>query len=191
MSALKFFREFVLQPHKVGAVSASSRELAETIASAASVHDAAFVVEFGPGTGAITSVVSDALPCDSRLVAFEINPSFCDHLRQKYPAHSIIEDSAVNASKHLQRDGDANCDSVICGLPLAVFDGPMQDDLIGQAHNVLRRGGKFVAFSYLHSPFLPGGRRLPGKLFSQFTKVEKTPIVWRNLPPAFVYTAEK
>src|SRR3989344_5651887 len=41
------------------------------------------VVEFGPGTGAITRALLDALPRQATLYSFEISPRFRDYLRQK------------------------------------------------------------------------------------------------------------
>ena len=81
------------------------------------------------------------------------------------------------------------CDAVVCGLPLASFNDSLQDDIIGEAHRVLRKGGAFVAFSYIQSPYLPQGRKIRDTLLKRFGRVEKSRIVWNNLPPAFAYTA--
>jgi hypothetical protein len=47
--------------------------------------------------------------------------------------------------------------------------------------------GQFVAFAYAHAAWLPTSLRFRGKLMEHFRCVETTPIVWRNLPPAFVF----
>jgi phospholipid N-methyltransferase len=39
--------------------------------------------------------------------------------------------------------------------------------------------------------WMPGGRRFRRLLEANFSRVIATEIVWRNLPPAFVYRCEK
>jgi phospholipid N-methyltransferase len=67
----------------------------------------------------------------------------------------------------------------------------LQDRLIDSILEILRPGGRFVTFAYLQGLLLPAGHAFSRKLQSRFRKVKKTRTVWRNLPPAFVYVAEK
>ena len=71
--------------------------------------------------------------------------------------------------------------------PLPVFVFVMQDTV----QEVLTPGGKFLTFAYLHGLLLPSGTRFKKCLSSRFEKIVETPIIWRNLPPAFVYCAER
>ena len=97
----------------------------------------------------------------------------------------------MNAGVRLREAGIEECDAVICGLPLASFNDQLQDEIVGAAYRVLRKGGKFVAFSYIHSPFLPQGGKIRETLLKRFGRVEKSRMVWNNLPPAFAYTAHR
>lgn len=191
MSAIQFLRQFVRRPASVGALSPSSRALAELLVEEAAIHNASSVIEFGPGTGAITEAISDGLSSDANFLAIEKNPVFCALLRERFPQWTIIEDSATNAGIHLRNAGLDECDAVICGLPLASFDDQLQNEIIGEAHRVLRKGGTFVAFSYLHSPYFPQGGKVRETFLKRFDTVEKSRMVWSNFPPAFVYTAHK
>ena len=191
MSAIQFLRQFVRRPGSIGAVSPSSRALAELLVDEAAIRNASFVIEFGPGTGAITEAIADELSYSAELLAIEKNPIFCSILRERFPQLTIVEDSAVNADVHLREAGIEECDAVICGLPLASFDDRLQDEIVGAAYRVLRKGGKFVAFSYIHSPYLPQGGKIRDTLLKRFGRVEKSRMVWNNLPPAFAYTAHR
>jgi phospholipid N-methyltransferase len=51
----------------------------------------------------------------------------------------------------------------------------------------LAPGGLFTTFAYVHARWLPTSLRFRQRLFRHFSRIEVTPIVWRNLPPAFVY----
>jgi phospholipid N-methyltransferase len=55
----------------------------------------------------------------------------------------------------------------------------------------LRPGGRFATFAYVHGTPFPGGIRFRRMLRERFAKVSLSPVVWRNLPPAFVYRCEK
>ena len=56
---------------------------------------------------------------------------------------------------------------------------------------VLRPGGQFVTFAYHAGTLLPAGRRFKKLLPRYFSSVEKSPTVWRNAPPAFVYRCRR
>ena len=77
MSAIQFLRQFVRRPASVGALSPSSRALAELLVEEAAIHNASSVIEFGPGTGAVTEAISDELSNDANFLAIEKNPIFC------------------------------------------------------------------------------------------------------------------
>jgi phospholipid N-methyltransferase len=57
--------------------------------------------------------------------------------------------------------------------------------------DVLRPGGLFVTYTYVMSPLMPGGRKFKRKVLERFSRVDCTPFVLVNVPPAFVYVAER
>jgi phosphatidylethanolamine/phosphatidyl-N-methylethanolamine N-methyltransferase len=63
----------------------------------------------------------------------------------------------------------------------------VQDRILKAIWNSLAPKGQFVAFAYAHSFWMPTALRFRGLLSRNFARVETTPIVWRNLPPAYVY----
>ena len=80
---------------------------------------------------------------------------------------------------------------IVCGLPWASFDARRQDALMSATVDALGEGGQFVTFAYLQGLMLPAGRRFAGRLNDWFSRVSRSPVVWRNLPPAFVYQCTK
>ena len=91
----------------------------------------------------------------------------------------------------LEETGLGAIDSIVCGLPWAVFDEELQDSLLNATLDSLKPGGQFATFAYLQGLLLPAGKRFKEKLAQSFSKVETSPTVWRNLPPAFVYRCTK
>lgn len=190
-NAWRFFEQFVTHPKEVGAFAASSKHLASAVTDAAGVSNANVVVEFGAGTGTITQVLCGKLREGATFFALEINPDFVELCRMSLPEVEIIEGSAENTLKYLQEHGKTECDSIVSGLPWAAFEEELQDRLLDATLGALRPGGRFATYMYLTSVLLPSGRRFKRKLDTRFSKVGKSRVCWKNLPPAIVYWGEK
>ncbi len=189
MHAIKFFKEFLAAPVNVGAMAASSTGLAEMVTDAANLPEDGVIVEWGPGTGVMTRKVLEKAP-KSTFITIEIQEDFVKIMREHFPDVAVIDGSAEDTARYLQEAGAEKCDAIVSGLPWAGFPEDLQDRLLAAAMDVLKPGGRFVTYTYLLSPYLPGGRRFRAKLNKTFSKVGTTPMVWKNLPPAFVYWAE-
>lgn len=187
----KFFLQFMAHPGEVGSLIPSSGELAHAVAQQGQVAEADTVIELGPGTGAITEAVLPQLQDGATFVALEINGDFVRLFQKRFPGVAIYEDTAEHARTYLERHGKEACDSVVSGLPWASFPDALQDSLLDAILDVLRPGGRFVTYTYLMSPYLPQGRRFRQKLERRFSDVGRSPMVWFNVPPAFVYCAKK
>ncbi|MEK7795527.1 MAG: methyltransferase domain-containing protein [Candidatus Hydrogenedentota bacterium] len=187
MPKLAFLRQFVTHPGDIGAMFETSQVVARHVAELACVREAKTVVEWGAGTGAVTGAIVDALPKSGKLLAFEINPAFCRLLGRRFPNIRVVKDSAVLTKQYLRDAGVERCDAIISGLPFAGFDETTQNALLDVIVESLRPGGAFVTFGYAQLRLLPGGRKIRAKLEERFKVVEKTPTIWRNIPPAFAY----
>jgi phosphatidylethanolamine/phosphatidyl-N-methylethanolamine N-methyltransferase len=188
---LKFLKQFIHAPRDVGAVLPSSHALADRVCEAARVRDCDTVVEWGCGTGAITEVLLDHLKPDATFFAMEISEDFVQTMAERFPQVVVHHDSAANTRRYLERLERSHCDGVVSGLPWTTFSHELQDELLEALVEVLRPGGRFVTYTYIMSPYLAAGRRFREKLESRFTRFSVSPIVWMNVPPAYVYIAEK
>jgi phospholipid N-methyltransferase len=55
----------------------------------------------------------------------------------------------------------------------------------------MRPGARFATFAYSHAAWMPPARKFRELLDSRFSQVETSKVVWRNVPPAFVYRCRK
>jgi phospholipid N-methyltransferase len=186
-SRARFFWEFVRKPGVVGAVAPSSGGLARRMVEWIDWPRARTVLEYGPGTGAFTREILSRLDAGARMVAIEINPHFAAALAEQFPAVRVHEENVKNVEKVCRDEGIAVVDAILCGLPWASFAPADQDECLEAMLRVLRPGGQFATFAYLQGLLLPAGRRFRRKLRQYFSRVQTSSIVWRNLPPAFVY----
>jgi len=188
---LGFFRQFARSPIRTGAVIPSSSRLARMMVSQAELHRAKTVIELGPGTGIVTEIILENLAQDAHFMAVEINPAFTTATRKRCPRADVVNGDAADARKHLAERGLTGTDVVVSGLPWASFPDALQDRILDAVQDVLRPGGRFTTFAYVQGLLLPQARRFEKRLRARFSQVRKTPVVWRNLPPAFAYVATK
>lgn len=191
VSSLTFLSQMMLNPTDVGAFTASSRTLADHMAETAGVRDANLVVEYGPGTGAITKSIVSQAPDPSKVVCLEINELFVDMLRREYPQINVHNDCATGVCRHVKEMGHDCADAIVSGLPFSMFDDELQNSILEETYNALAPGGKFVTFSYCCSPMLSRGRNFQKNLSKHFNSVEKSGIIWKNFPPAYTLCATK
>jgi phospholipid N-methyltransferase len=188
---LRFLQMFLIDPRTVGAIAPSSPALAERIVRAAGVARAERIVELGGGTGSFTQSIVNEAATTASILSIEINPTFADILAARFSRVHVIADSAEHLRDHMSSVGMTDADCVVSGLPWAVFSSDLQLRLLGAIREALRSGGTFTTFAYLHAAWLHSARRFREHLVSHFETVEESGVVWRNLPPAFIYRCRR
>lgn len=188
---LKFLATFVKHPLSVGAVAPSSRFLAHRMLEGTDLRQAETVVELGPGTGAFTRVILKHINPSALYLAVEVNSGFAAELSSKFPTISVVNDSAEKLSEHLSARGRKLADEIFCGLPWASFPPHLQRRIMASVVNSLRPNGHFATFAYVHAAWFPTARKFHRLLKTHFSSVKTTPVVWRNVPPAFIYRCQK
>ncbi len=188
---VNFLGAFVKRPFDTGAVAPSSARLAERMIEGMGLAEAETVVELGPGTGVFTRMIETRIRPEAHLLCLEINPQLAQVLAARYPRARVVNDGAENLAQHLEAEGRSSTDCVISGLPWVAFSRERQERLLAAVVGALRPGGRFATFAYIHASWLPPGRRFRRLLASRFQRIETSAVVWRNLPPAFVYRCQK
>ncbi|MFE7410026.1 class I SAM-dependent methyltransferase [Streptomyces laurentii] len=197
--------EFLRRPRTTGAIAASSRRLAYAMTEGIGLERARTVVELGPGTGVFTDAVLDRLGPGARLVAVELNPVLAARLSagRRDPRLTVVQGSAADLAALMAglaagatADGKAAgtaclgpVDAVVSGLPWTVMPRELRGRALDAVSDVLAPGGRFTTFAYLHAAWTPPARHFTAELARRFARVERSPVVWPNLPPAFVHRA--
>jgi phosphatidylethanolamine/phosphatidyl-N-methylethanolamine N-methyltransferase len=184
---VRFLRRFVAAPRTVGAVAPSSAALATEIVRQARVASARTIVELGGGTGSFTRRITEVARRDAVIVSIEINEAFAEMLSRRFERVQVIAGSAERAGDYLRAAGRSSSDCVVSGLPWAAFDAGLQSRLLMTIAGILADGGIFATFAYLHASKLPAALRFRDQLHAMFSTVRESSVVWRNIPPAFVY----
>lgn len=182
----RFLRAFARDPLHTAAVSPSSAALAAAMTAAVPATGDPFVVELGPGTGAFTRAVQERLAGRGRHLAVELNAEWAALLTGRYPAVDVAVADANDLPRLLAERGAERADVVVSGLPWVAYAG---GGLHGVIADALAPTGVFTQFAYAWTRWAPPARRQLADLRAHFTDVAISPVVWRNVPPAVVYSA--
>jgi phospholipid N-methyltransferase len=185
--SLQFLGSFLCHPLSVGALVPSSRRLARAVVEGCDLGNAETVVELGAGTGALTRLILEGLNPEATFLAMELDERNARGLRRRWPHLDVCQDSAARIREHLRRRGRRTADCIISALPWGNMSRSTQERILAAVFASLRPGGRFATYAYVHAQWLPGSRQFKRRLRTRFDRVSTTPIVWRNLPPAFVY----
>ncbi|MGH3900434.1 MAG: class I SAM-dependent methyltransferase [Pseudonocardiaceae bacterium] len=188
---LVFLAAVLRRPGVVGAVVPSSRGLGEVLATVVPRDGRPTVVELGPGTGAVSTMITRRLPSGGRHLAVEIDPELADHLERLHPQVTVLRGDAAELGRLLDAAGAPRVDAVVSGLPWSLFGEDQQRRILAQVCRALAPGGGFSTFAYRHAAPLAGARRFRTLLDDYFGEVVVTHTVWCNLPPALAYLCRR
>jgi phosphatidylethanolamine/phosphatidyl-N-methylethanolamine N-methyltransferase len=183
---LAFLQVLFRAPARTGAVAPSSVHLARAMVSGLTLEPGQIVVEFGPGTGALTAEIRRILPSQSSYLGIEIEPRFAELLRRRYPDLRVVEGSAEEAPRFVAEAGHDRVKAIICGLPFASLPVGVQDGVVRALDVLIGPGAQFRTFQYIHAYGLPPAVRFRRRMRELFGPHTREATVLRNLPPAYV-----
>jgi phosphatidylethanolamine/phosphatidyl-N-methylethanolamine N-methyltransferase len=173
-----FMGQFLRNPSEVMAVAPSAAGLAVAMVQGIGAATGP-VAELGPGTGRITRALLAAGVAPRDLILVERNPAFAERLRQDF-AGLRVECLSAEVMDALRLSG---LGAVVSGLPLLSMPRASQRAILHAAFGALRKGGRFVQFTYGARP--PVDDAIAAGLG---LGVLRGPSVWANLPPARVFS---
>ena len=181
------FWEFLKHPARVGACCPSSRALCREITSSIGLEKAGMIAELGPGTGVITAEIRRKRKPGARFAAVELDEKLAADIEARFADVTVFRGCASQLDDMLSSCSLPKADVVISGLPFAIFPDELQERILQGVVRSLMPGGVFATFAYVQGCILPAGIRFRRKLAATFPEVTTSPIVWNNMPPAFVY----
>jgi phosphatidylethanolamine/phosphatidyl-N-methylethanolamine N-methyltransferase len=184
---IRFLGAFLRRPACVGALAPSSQALARAMVRCCAPETSQTVVELGPGTGAFTGLILKQIGKNTKFFAVELDPVFARGLRARFPDLTVYNDTAERLDKYLVMNGEKKADLIVSGLPWASLPLTVQQRIFEAVLKSLVPGGVFATFGYVHARWFPNAQRFRRRLEQHFSRVDESPVVWRNFPPAFIY----
>ena len=174
---IRFFRSFLANPRRVGAVLPTSRWAVQDMLDMANLSQARHVAELGAGTGAYTGEILKRLRPDARFLAFEIDPDLAAVISERFddPRLQVINDSVENIEDYL--DG-AKVDVAVSAIPFTSLPEDAKLNIFRAVAKVLASEGVMVQIQY--------STVMQEELTQRFASVRRrlSPL---NVPPAFLY----
>ncbi|MCI0343807.1 MAG: methyltransferase domain-containing protein [Planctomycetales bacterium] len=204
---LKFLWQFLTAYRTTGALTPSSRRLAEALVRPLSARDGQpiRVLEAGPGTGAVTEAIVPHLRAGDRLTLYEVNPAFAEHLRRRFesdPRLAPARDRVRIVEDTVERCDERDYDHAVCGIPFTNFPADLVRRILGAMWERLRPGGTLSYFEYWGLRRVAGiaARRETRERVREVARVtddfhrrfgaQREIVVW-NMPPAVAHTLRK
>ena len=183
MKKITFLKESLKNLKTVGTVTRSSKYACKAMIAPVNFDNANVIVELGAGDGVITEHIIKAMKPDSILLSFEVNPLFCEKIREINDSRlHVIEDSAEHLEKYLKKHNIKEIDYVISAIPFVSLPDELGYSIVGECKNFLKEGGLFIQ---IHYSLL--AKKIYQRVFGN-VKVNFEPL---NIPPAFVLISTK
>lgn len=180
--------KFLRNPRTVGAVSASSRAMAQQMVAHLPADKPVNVVELGPGTGSFTRAIVERISPDSRFMAIELEREFAERVRARWPSVECVWASAVELERLVKERKLHPVDHIISGLPFASLPVEDIERILGGIEHTLRPGGTFTTFQYVHGYLMPPGRFFRREMSRRMGGPPHRRLVWKNFPLSFILT---
>lgn len=204
----EFFRQFRETFETTGAIAPSSRFLAKSMARPLreSANRPVRVLEIGPGTGAVTGHIIQAMGPDDTFDLVELNDTFAKLLTNRFETDAAWKNVADRSELHVCPIQDfkytAPYDFIVSGLPLNNFPAALVDDIFKVYFELLAPGGVLSYFEYMYVRTI---RKRIGKKVdrSRLSHIDATmnsyveahrfkrDSILLNLPPAWVQHLRK
>ncbi len=193
MSLKVFASEVLSNFYTTAAVAPSSKHLVGAMVAPLPRSEAVIAVEMGAGTGAMTRALLEELPSQATLIVFEINPRFVNYLKAKFPDPRLIliNESVEKIEPELRKRGYDHVDIVVSSLGLGFMSGEQHRAIFEGLMPFMRPGTVLTQYQYIFNVHFANGRlrrHSMRPLLSHYFSSVESKIVWRNVPPAFVYT---
>ena len=185
---LQFLQAFLKNPLKVGAIAPSSPELAAEMLNGIQPDDHNIVLELGVGTGALTRFLRDVVPSKESYLGIELDSDLVTMLNENFPDMNIVCGSAAEAYSIHKESGLGKVRYVVCCLPFASLPKEISEVVLIEIEKFMNEGCELRIFQYAHGYYLPPAIKVREILKNRYGKSRRSPLVLKNVPPAFTLT---
>lgn len=182
--SLLFFKRVLANPLRVGYVVPSSPFLTRQTAKRIDFSQPRVVVELGPGEGCHTRQIVKRMNAESRLILFELDEEFANHLRKYFAGDSrvtVLHTDAQHLPETLLELGHPHCDYIVSGLPFLVIEEQTRNKILKNIAGAMHPESRFI--TYQVSDQLCGHKHL-----FELAGREYCPL---NFPPINVFEFKK
>ena len=146
------------------------------------------VLELGVGTGAITRFLRDIVPSKASYLGLELDSDLVKTLNENYPDMNIICGNAADCYTIHKESGLGKVRYLVCCLPFVSLPKEISQAVLVELQKFMDEGCELRIFQYAHGYYLPPAIKLREFLKGRYGKSKRSPLVLKNVPPAFTLT---
>lgn len=182
MSTTSYLKNF-FSDKLVASVTPSSHYTSRRLCRKIDFDKADVIVEYGPGTGILSKAFLSNMNDKTRLLLVETNPKFVEALQQmQEPQIEVVQNDALQIREILKQKGIDQADYIISGVPLSFLTKDQRYQMIKDAYDVLKPGGKLIIYQF--------SRTAKDYILTYFEHVSNE-FEFFNIPPLTIYEAVK
>ena len=185
---IEFLQAFLKNPFKVGAITPSSPELAQKMVEEITPNKKNIVLELGVGTGAITKFLQEVVSDKQSYLGIEIDKTLVRSLKKNYSNLRFVCGNACDVFALHQKSKLGKVGYIICCLPFVSLPNEIGEEIFAEIDKFMQTGCIFRTFQYAHGFFFPSAIKLREYMEMRYGKAEKSPLVMKNVPPAYTLT---
>lgn len=187
---LEFVKGTFRNPAAVGSIFPSSKFVARAYLRGLDLGGETRVLEWGPGTGPVTELIYERMEDPSRYLGIEQDEGYVEVLEDRFPEMHFCQGSAEDSTAHLREVGLEGADVIISALPFTTLPEPVRDRIYEELDALMTPGTVFRAIILATAYPTENSRRFRRRMNRLFGPFDRSSLVWRNLPPAFILSWE-
>jgi len=187
---IEFVKGTLRNPAAVGSIFPSSRYVAEEYLRGLDLDAETRVVEWGPGTGPVTELIYERMGDPSRYLGIDQDDGYVEVLEERFPEMHFVQGSAEDSREYLGEIGLEGADVIISALPFTTLPETVRARIYDELEGMMTPGTVFRAIILATAYPTEQSRRFRRRMNRMFGQFVRSPIVWRNIPPAFILSWE-
>ena len=185
---IQFLQAFLKNPLHVGAITPSSPDLALRMIEDIKPDEENVVVELGVGTGSFTKLINQVVSGDKSYLGVEISRDFVKALKREYPNLKFVCGNATKLHKLHEKSGLGKVSYIISGIPFVSLPNEVGDQILQEISKFMDEGCMFRTFQYAHGYYMPSAVKLRKFMRARYGRAKKSPLIVKNVPPAYSLT---
>lgn len=177
------FLKNALSYREAGAVTMSSKYVVQKVLKLLDTTTLNTIIEYGPGSGAMTKALLASLSPQSKLIVIEPNAQFVHELEQIADSRLEVIKKRVQDLPAAQIESFGQVDAVISSLPFSFLQPAERLSVVASTHKMLTPGGSFVVFHQYSRLMLRPLKNIFGSVAVLFEP--------RNFLPCFIMHSKK
>jgi phospholipid N-methyltransferase len=132
--------------------------------------------------------LQEIVPDEKSYLGIELDRDLVRLLRRNFADMQIVRGNAVDMHAIHERSGIGKVSYIICCLPFVSLPNEVGERIMLEVERFMQHGCTFRTFQYAHGYYFPSAIKLREFMRTRYGKSKKSPLIVKNVPPAYTLT---